>query len=156
MNNDAGIGIYIQPQIIKHFIITLSSVVIQNADIPATEQTLVAQAPYATGVQSRSANGHSLLLIVRRAAPGDHQAGRLSWTCWWSICDTSGELARTNAYRALMHSGSEITLRRAILPLTLLTLSLQSSIMINSFDQIVTKTNPRLRRFNCWLLYLNE
>ena len=27
---------------------------------------------------------------------------------------------------------------------------------INSFDQLVTKTYPRLRRFNRWLLYFNE
>ena len=39
--------------------------------------------------------------------------------------------------------------------LTSLTSSLQTLIEINSFDQLVTKTYPRLRRFNRWL-FLNE
>ena len=34
--------------------------------------------------------------------------------------------------------------------------SLHTLIEINSFDQLVTKTYPRLRRFNRWLLYFNE
>ena len=37
-----------------------------------------------------------------------------------------------------------------------LVISLQSSIKINSFDQPVTKTNPRLHRFNPWVLCFNE
>ena len=40
--------------------------------------------------------------------------------------------------------------------LTSLTSSLQTLIEINSFDQLVTKTYPRLCRFNRWLLYFNE
>ena len=40
--------------------------------------------------------------------------------------------------------------------MTSLTSSLQTLIEINSFDQRVTKTYPRLRRFNRWLLYFNE
>ena len=37
-----------------------------------------------------------------------------------------------------------------------LTSSLQTFIEINSVDQLATKTYPRLRRFNRWLLFFNE
>ena len=40
--------------------------------------------------------------------------------------------------------------------LTSLPSSQQTLIEINSFDQLVTKTYRRLRRFNRWLLYFNE
>ena len=40
--------------------------------------------------------------------------------------------------------------------LTTLTSSLQILIEINSLDQLVIKTYPRLRRNNRWLLYFNE
>ena len=40
--------------------------------------------------------------------------------------------------------------------LTSLTSSLQTLIQLNSFDQLVTKTCPRLLRFNRWLLYFDE
>ena len=35
-------------------------------------------------------------------------------------------------------------------------ISLQTSFTINTFDQFVTKTNPRSHRFNRWLLNFNE
>ena len=45
---------------------------------------------------------------------------------------------------------------RTIARSTSLTSSLQTLIEINSFDQLVTKTYPRLCRFNRWLLYFNK
>ena len=53
----------------------------------------------------------------------------------------------------LMHASVWISSSEA---LTSLTSSLQTLIEINSFDQLVTKTYPRLRRFNRCLLYFNE
>ena len=53
----------------------------------------------------------------------------------------------------LMHASVCISSSEA---LTSLTSSQQTLIEINSFDQLVTKTYPRLRRFNRWLLYFNE
>ena len=53
----------------------------------------------------------------------------------------------------LMHASVCISSSEA---LTSLTSSQQALIEINSFDQLVTKTYSRLRRFNRWLLYFNE